>query len=89
MWAASKRGCLGEESAVHEGRSEIRIGLSFNEDAGAQEVIANREPFQADVNVARRLRQIKGEPSVVPRSRRGVREEPTCHRRHWRLPRLG
>ena len=45
MWATSKRGHLGEESAVHEGRREIRIGLSFNEDAGAHEVIANREPF--------------------------------------------
>ena len=45
MWAASKLGRLGEESAVYEGRREIRIGLSFNEDAGAQEVIANREPF--------------------------------------------
>ena len=45
MWAASKRSRLREESAVHEGRSEICIGFSFNEDAGAQEVIANREPF--------------------------------------------
>jgi hypothetical protein len=45
MWAPSKRGRLGEESAVHEGHREIRIGLSFNEDAGAHDVIANREPL--------------------------------------------
>jgi hypothetical protein len=45
MWASSKRSRLGEESAVHEGRREIRIGLSFNEDASAYEVIANSEPL--------------------------------------------
>jgi hypothetical protein len=47
-WTTRKRCCLGKESAVHEGRREIRIGLSFNEDAGADEadaVIANSEPL--------------------------------------------
>ena len=45
MWASSKRSRLGEESAVHEGHREIRIGLSFNEHAGAHDVIANSEPL--------------------------------------------
>jgi hypothetical protein len=45
MWTTRKRCRLGEESAVHEGRREIRIGLSFNEDASAYEVIANSEPL--------------------------------------------
>ena len=43
--ATSKRSCLKEESAVHEGPREIRIGLPFNEDATAHEVVANSEPF--------------------------------------------
>jgi hypothetical protein len=59
MWAPSKRGRLGEESAVHEGHREVRVGLSFNENAGTHEVIANSEPLYTDVKVARRLRQIK------------------------------
>ena len=45
MAASSKRSRLAEESAVHEGHREIRIGLSFKEHAGAHDVIANSEPL--------------------------------------------
>jgi hypothetical protein len=45
MTASSKRSRLREESAVHEGHREIRIGLSLNEHACVHQVIANSEPL--------------------------------------------
>jgi hypothetical protein len=67
MRTPSQRSRLRKESAVHKRHCEIRVRLSFDDNAAVNEVIADGELFQADVEVA-------GFPSEIEQCRVSFRE---------------
>jgi len=53
MRTSSEGSGLGEESAVHQRRREIRVRLSFNENAVIDEVVTDVELLKTNIEVAR------------------------------------
>jgi hypothetical protein len=53
MTTSSERSGLGKGSAVRQRRREIRVRLSFNENAVINEVVTDAELLKTNIEVAR------------------------------------
>jgi hypothetical protein len=59
MWTSRKGRCLREEPSIRQRGREVRIGLAFDDDPAADEIVADGEMHHLDVEVIGRSREIE------------------------------
>ena len=59
MGTSRERGCLGEESPIHEGDREVRVRLPFDDDTVIDDVITDGQTFDSNVEVSASPSQIQ------------------------------